>query len=100
MIRVNEKYVIDVDEQNYTVKEDLHRTETRKTKDGIEYIVPMYDTKGYYNTLQGALGGVRDLMLVNGLSEEDMPLEMAIRTVIEVNKIFTDTVNKVMKEVE
>ncbi len=60
MIRVNEKWIIDVDEnRNYMPRVDKHCTETVKTKDGRSVERPAYGPIiGYYNNLSSALKGI------------------------------------------
>lgn len=95
MISVYGDYVIDVDDMNYTVKLDRHKTVTDKNGNTTD----VYDTKGYYNTLKSALRGVRDMVVSDKLSQEDMSLNQAVKTVVEVNQKFEDIMLKALGEV-
>ena len=52
MIRVNDDWVIEVDDHNYTLKKDLHRTELSRDK---KKMVPAYAVKSYHPSLRRAL---------------------------------------------
>ena len=54
MIRINEDYIIDVDEAQYTLKQDAHKTSIDK-RTGAES--PVYYVVGYYRNLENALRG-------------------------------------------
>lgn len=94
MISVYGDYVIDVDDMNYTVKLDRHKTVTDKNGNTTD----VYDTKGYYNTLKSALRGVRDMVVSDRLSQEDIDLNKAIKTVTGVNREFEDIMTKALGE--
>ena len=70
MIRVNSRYVIDVDPQNYTAQVDLKR----KTPMGI----PIRRNIGYYSTLYGAIKGIAENECREQLAEGEMSLADAI----------------------
>lgn len=97
MIRVNKNYIIDVDEFNYTVKEDRHKMATRKDKDGNVTEYPVYDTKGYYKTLESALNRIRELMTVKQLEKLELSLPDAINEIRQIEKDFAETFEMVMK---
>ena len=50
MIKVDENYYIDVDDNCYTVKIDMHKQDKKGSQ--------IYTTEGYYGNLEGALKGV------------------------------------------
>lgn len=52
MIRINDDWVVDVDQYNYILKKDMHREE--KSRDG-KSMVPVYNAVGYYASLRKAL---------------------------------------------
>ncbi len=70
MIRVNRKYVIDVDPQNYTAQVDLKK----KNKDGE----PLFKNIGYYGTLYGAIRGIAENETREQLADGEMSLADAI----------------------
>lgn len=88
MIRVNENYVIDVDERCYTVKFDKHKTD----KNGNA----IYDVCGYYGNLEGAIKGVIKSMNSKMLSEGIHTLEQALNIVTTNNKQFEAMLEKVV----
>ena len=72
MIRVNDNWVIDVDDHNYTLKKDLHK----KKKDRDGKIVDAYRVVGYFSTTARALDRLGEEILrdhlrepINGLAE-------------------------------
>lgn len=90
MIRVIGDYLIDVDELNYTVKVDKHRTAIDK-KTGAE--LPVYEVKGYYNSLDAAIKGVRDLAIANSLKGAEMSLNEAVKAVADITDWFVLILN-------
>lgn len=93
MIRVNADYVIDVDENNYVVKEDKHRTRTNRDKTGIENI---YVTCGYYSSLDRALEGVRKEMIKARFRQTDSTLEEAVNEIRKANAELNKAIKKVI----
>ena len=72
MIRINDDWIIDVDERNYTLRKDLHRV--TKSKDGTE--TPAYKTIGYFSAVSKALDALGEEIIrehlnapINGLQE-------------------------------
>lgn len=85
MIRVNDDYVIEVDEMNYTVKKDLHKKAV--DKNGEEY--DMYKTLGYFNNLENALSGIIKNRLVTAYSDGEITLEEAIERLGDIYYEYT-----------
>lgn len=92
MVRVNKTYVIDVDENCYTVKIDKHKTD-KKGK-------AVYEVCGYYGSLESALKGVIKSMNSKALSEGVHTLEQAIKIVSANNSKFEDILKKALAEME
>lgn len=88
MIKFNDDYFIDVDESNYTLKQDMHTDS--KDKDGN--LRHNYRVLGYYSTLNGALLGLKEVLTRKTLSEELISLNEAIRRVVEVNNQFKEII--------
>lgn len=80
MIRVDNDYYIDVDEQCYTVKIDTHKTD----KKGNE----VYVIVGYYKNLQNAIKGVIDYQNKKKLKSENYDLKEALKIVLDNNTRF------------
>ena len=80
MIRVDNDYYIDVDEQCYTVKIDTHKTD----KKGNE----VYVIVGYYKNLQNAIKGVIDYQNKKKLKSENYDLKEALKMVLDNNTRF------------
>ena len=57
MIRVNEEYVIDVDENSYALYRDFGKT-TKRNINGREFERKQRKALGYYSTLQKALQAI------------------------------------------
>lgn len=87
MVRVNEYYVIDVDERNYTVKLDKHKTDKKGNA--------VYDVCGYYGTIEGAIKGVINSMNSKSLADGIHTLEQALNIVATNNKQFEEMLEKV-----
>ena len=56
MVQINDDYIVQIDNLNYTLMRDLHRKTTRKnSKTGEVEEVEAYSTVGYYSDLTGAI---------------------------------------------
>lgn len=80
MIRINDDWVIDVDDHNYVLKKDLHKTV--KAKDG-KTMAPAYAVKSYHPSLRRALERLREEIIRDRLKEPDRSLAEACRTIRE-----------------
>lgn len=92
MIKVNKDYVIDADELCYAVKLDKHKTYTDKTGN----VRKVYDIKGYYNTLESALGGIKKYMIIDSIKDKDVDLDEAIAEIRKINEDFQKSFRKAM----
>lgn len=90
MIRVNDDYIIDIDEMNYVAKFDYHKTTT--DKNGVEK--PTYKTIGYYGSLASAISGIKKQMQMNAFEQEVMKLDKAIEKIDEIEKEFNRLIGK------
>jgi hypothetical protein len=89
MIRVNDDYVIFVDQLNYTPCRDNHKTD----KEGK----PTYKTVGYYSSLEQALKGIIRDMNVRAFEADAYSLQEALEVIKQSNKIFTDMLKEVLE---
>lgn len=89
MIRVDNDYYIDVDEQCYTVKIDTHKTD----KKGNE----VYVIVGYYKNLQNAIKGVIDYQNKKKLKSENYDLKEALKIVLDNNTRFEKLLKSVVE---
>lgn len=80
MIRVNSKYVINVDPQNYTAQIDIKK----KDKNGN----PIFKNIGHYGTLYGAIKGIAENNAKEQLAEGEMSLAEAVAKVKAVYEEF------------
>lgn len=87
MIRIDEDYIIKVDENNYTACRDLHRT--RVDKAGNESMG--VDIIGYYSNLKQACKGILEYKVRKSFMAEEHTLETAISTLNSIYKEF-DTI--------
>lgn len=83
MIRINDDYIIDIDEYNYTVKKDMHCIRTRVRKDGTPYEEDVFETKGFYGSLEKALDRVHEEIIKDKLKDGAHPLSEALQTIRE-----------------
>lgn len=97
MIRINEDWVVDVDEFNYTLKKDLHKKTPRKNPDGSVAMVDSYKTRGYYSNLQSALNRLCDEMVIDELSNNDMSLKEAIKTIEKCTREWRDITKNILE---
>ena len=86
MIRVNHNYVVDVDDMNFIAKEDKHKSSTDKQGNKRD----IYVTLGYYGTLEGALGKIRDDMIKKKLADDEVSLKEAIDIIKQANEEFKE----------
>lgn len=89
MIKINDDYYIDVDRFGYTVKIDKHKTD--KKGNGI------FETVGYFSTIESAIKGVIDSMNVKQLSDGVYSLKQALEIIKANNKQFTELLERVVK---
>lgn len=82
MIKVTDKYSIDVDSMNYTIRDTSKTWVDKKTG---EKTVPAV---AYCTTLESALSKIRALMKTDVLIDKDITLDEAIRLVREENRRF------------
>lgn len=95
MIRVNDDYVIEVDQYNYTAQLDIHKTRFDKK---LEKEIPVYKLVGHYGSLLGALQGIFRDMVRCELSKQDHNLESAIKIIYSERAKFSKLMEKVLKE--
>lgn len=92
MIRINNDYVIDVSDLEYTLQIDTHTT-TYNKKSEKEY--PVYKTVGHYTTLASALNGARLDMRRKMLADGEYTLKEAIDKVLELDDEFTRMMERI-----
>jgi hypothetical protein len=98
MIRVNEDYIIEIDNFNYTAKRDTHRTTLVKDKaTGNESEVPLYNTVGHYSNLTGAIKGIITDMNSRKLRDGMHSLEEAIAIVVENNNRVSELLERALE---
>ena len=86
MIKVNEDWVIAVDQYSYIPMRDMHRMRKAKHGDGEEH-----DYKagyGYFTTLRGAIEAIARIEYKNALAGRETGLDEAIRLMDETLKRF------------
>lgn len=96
MIKVNDTWYIDVDADNYSVgktKNIKMVTKNGKAKEERRY-------EGYFTSLEPALIYIRDTMIADALSAEDVDLVDAVATVRSINSQFVDEFRKATRENE
>ena len=98
MIRVNDDWVIDVDEYNYILKKDMHRSRERVRKDGTPYIEDDYTVKGYFSTLERALNRLGEEMVRERLKDGAHDLREATQAIRECTGKFVLMRNSVLAE--
>lgn len=88
MIRVNEKWVVEVDtSSNYMPRIDMHKTETVTYKDGRQEERPVYGPPvGYYTSLEHALSGIIAKDFEAAVMSKDVTLMEAIEILGNIRK--------------
>lgn len=85
MIRVNDDYVILIDEMNYAPARDRHRTVMSKGKERA-----VYDIIGYTSTLERAVKMILDRTTAEALADGEISLADAIKEIREINSQFEE----------
>ena len=95
MIRINDDWIVDVDQYNYIVKRDTHKMV--KSRDG-RTMVPGYTTVGYYGSLRRALEALGEEMVRDRLASDSLTLAEALQTVRKCKDEWDALVRKVVGE--
>lgn len=90
MVKLNNEYIVRVDENNYTLMRDRKKFD----KEGR----PLYETIGYYADLAQAVNGAIQHTTRCRLSEGVCDLCKAIRIIRECNAEFKDLLKELMEE--
>ena len=97
MVRVNDDYVIQIDNYNYSVMRDAHRKTTRKERNGETVEIDAYVTVGHYSGLPGAIRGVIKDMNKRELSDGIHTLQEAIDIVVNNNNRFNELLENALR---
>lgn len=93
MIRINEDWIIDVDDHNYILKRDMHTDRIRK--DGkVEHV---YNIKGYFSSPDKALKSFGEEIVRDRLKESEMGLPEAVQAIRESIEGWNRTVKSIMR---
>ena len=97
MIRINDDWVIDVDDHNYTLKKDLHKTVKSKDK---KTMVPAYKTVGYFSSPAKALDRLGEEIIRDKLSKPLNGLREVAEAIREAREEWREMVKMVTEENE
>ena len=92
MIRINDRYGVLVDSDNYTL---VRIGVSQKGKNAGEETT---STLGFYGTLDGAVYAALDKMERDELSEQDMDLEAAVTIIRRLHRNMKDTLKRAVSE--
>lgn len=95
MIRVNDDYVIEVNNYGCTARRDTHKTRISK-ETGQE--VPVYDLVGYYGSLEAAIKGILDHSKQNKLSVGTHSLKEALAICRTETRKFDELLTKALEQ--
>ena len=95
MIRVDNDYVINVDNRQYTACFDPHKTSIDK-KTGKE--IPVYKELGYYRKLQNAIKRILEHKAKNGLISDTYSLSEALTKLQGIYNEFEDILERAINE--
>lgn len=98
MIRINDDWIIDVDEYNYTLKHNLHRTTNRKLKDGTVKTEEVYESVGFYSTAEKAFERLHEEIIRDRLKGASHTLETACRAIREATAEWRELMEKAVGE--
>lgn len=93
MIRVNEDYIIEVDNYGYTARLDTHTT--RVDKNGNE--IHVYRLVGYFGTLETALKGILKHKADTKLMGGEWTLKDAVNVIVAEQRKFNELLEKIME---
>lgn len=91
MIHVTDKYLIGVDDLNYTVH--INRPQTKKGRNGKDST--FYPVVGYCGSLENALLLIRERLIRDGLKNAESTLFQAISEVKRITTEFEEVVKGV-----
>lgn len=92
MIKVGNDWIIGTDPRNYMVARNRPRERNRNGETQVVYLF-----EGYFHTLEDALEYIRQEMIRDRLSGDDMTLADAIRVIRETNAEFRRLIEEVEK---
>ena len=96
MIIINDDWLVDVDDYNYTLKRDTHRTVQRKQRDGSVTSDEVYTTKGHFSSLDKALERLGKEMVRDKLKGADIDLNTAVMTIRRCTDEWNELVSKMV----
>lgn len=91
MITVNDRWVIQVDQNNYTVCRNNPKPDKKTGR-------VTYDAEGYFRTLSGALEYISDEEVRISLSDGDKTLSEAVSTVARVRNEMSELIRRVLED--
>lgn len=94
MIRVNEDYVIEVNQYEYKPMHDMHKT--AKDKNGNE--TPVYKTIGHCSTLEYAVKLIFEYNMKMKFAVDDVSLNECVEILKETRAKINDTIDKLKIE--
>jgi hypothetical protein len=97
MIRINDDWIVDVDDYQYILKQDMHRTTSRKQKNGTVNDDEVYITRGYFGTLDKALERLGEEMVREKLKAGSPSLQEAVHTIRECRDEWRRLVEEVTR---
>lgn len=97
MIIINDDWLVDVDDYNYTLKRDTHRIVQRKQRDGSVTSDKVYTTKGHFSSLDKALERLGSEMIRDKLKDADIDLNTAVNTIRECRNEWNQITEKILE---
>lgn len=96
MIRINDKWVILINGDHYTVAEDYHDKYDIKQKDGAVVSMPRYVERQNYQSLHAAINGVCSYMTIRELDKESYSLSEALQITHDLYTMVNDSIREVI----
>ena len=94
MIRVDNDFVIEVDNYGFTARRDTHKTRFSKSENKE---VPVYTLVGHYGSIASAVSGIVDYKIQTKLMDGVHELKDVVRLIKEEMRYFNELLAKAME---
>ena len=95
MIKIDDHYIIEIDEYNYVLKKIQKPKKERKSDEDV------YRAVGYYRTLADAVSSYYKKTITDHLLDAgDMDLKEAVEKVAQISEEVTRTIENIMPDIK
>lgn len=89
MIKLKHDFVVDSNKNNYILMLDKHKEDEKGRA--------IYETLGYYSTLEGAIYGAKSILIRMRLRSGVFELEQALEEIRKIHREWVDMLEDVMR---